>query len=150
AIDAVDDDPDHSDDAVIIQRTVDPEADLELTTLTAPESLRAGAQRTWSFRVTNTGPGDATAVTLDLPLPDGIRLVGGCCAIGGLEAGESRVVEVTLAADADRPAGTFTLRPIARGAEPDPDSADARAELTVESTREASLGVRQERVTSKL
>jgi uncharacterized repeat protein (TIGR01451 family) len=152
---AVDADPDHSDDTVTVHRTVEGAADLALTSVQAPATLRAGERGTWVLRATDGGPGDATGTTLAFPLPDGLRLVSAdgatcttvagavTCAVGAIVAGEHRDVTIVLAADPGAAAGDFTLAAALSADEPDPDAADAHLDVPGTLTRAADLRVAQ-------
>lgn len=81
-------------------------------------SIQAGESFTYTITVTNNGPGTATAVTLEDPLPEAMDFVavsssqGSCvggasiqCDLGILAAGESASIDVTVIATA---AGDYT------------------------------------------
>jgi uncharacterized repeat protein (TIGR01451 family) len=151
----VDRDVDTADDAVTAHAAVAGAADLALTSVQAPATLRAGERGTWVLRATDGGPGDATGATLAFPLPAGLRLVSAdgaacttvagavSCAVGGLESGQHRDVTLVLAADSGAAAGDLALAPVVTAAEPDPDAADARVDLPFALTRAADLRVTQ-------
>jgi uncharacterized repeat protein (TIGR01451 family) len=155
SIAAVPADVDATDDGVTVHRTVAGEADLSLTSVDAPATLRAGTRGTWVFRAANGGHGDATGTVLRFPLPGGLRVAdasGAACAtiagvvsctIGDIAAGAHTDVTLTLAAAATAPAGPFTLAAVLSGEEPDPDSADAAVDVPGTLVREADLAVTQ-------
>ena len=62
-------DPDTADNAATAQTTVDPAADLSITKTDSPDPVVAGGLLTYSLGVANSGPQDATAVTVSDSLP---------------------------------------------------------------------------------
>lgn len=143
------------DDSASVSRAITAAADLALTTVSAPSSLRAGEQGTFVFRAADGGPSDATGVTLRIPLPNGLKPIGtpqgaDCtvaggelvCTIGGLVSGTHRDVTVVLALPGDAPAEPLAIQPVLSGDQPDGDTNDATVQIGTSIGRQADVGVR--------
>ena len=153
AVAPVADDPDHTDDEARIATVVRAAADLRVSAVQAPATLRAGEHAAWVLRVADAGPGDAGTVMLRTTLPAGLSLVdhGGAdctaegsnvtCLVGAIPAGGARDVRLGLAAGTGADAGTVSFTAAATADEPDPTPADAAAAVSVAVTREADLAV---------
>ncbi len=132
-------DRDHSNDSASADVTVGPRADLSITK-TAPATVPAGGEVTWTLKVTNQGPDDATGVTITDPLPAGVVFVSAdspctqasgtvTCPVGALAAGASQTLTVKATAPvalADRTlVNTATVKGDQGDADPADDSASA-------------------------
>ena len=126
-------------------------ADLSVSMDVAPHSTTVGGTVTLTTDVKNLGPGDASGVTLDEPLPSGLRAVsatstaGTCdtsvrCTIGALPTGAKATV--TVVATGTQP-GTFSPTASASGSEPDPSAGNdvATSDVTVEAAPVADLSM---------
>jgi uncharacterized repeat protein (TIGR01451 family)/fimbrial isopeptide formation D2 family protein len=67
-------DRDPSNDSASADVVVGPRSDLSITK-SAPATVPAGGDITWTLAVTNHGPDDATGVTISDPLPAGVQFV---------------------------------------------------------------------------
>ncbi len=125
-------DPDLSDNSAVQTIQVADQADLAVTLASGNSAASAGQPLTCTIRVTNNGPSNATNVSLEGQVPDGlqsgsVRTTRGACSTGGgqlscnlgnLAAGAAAVItlsgkvspsqrdalETTLSATADQPA----------------------------------------------
>ena len=98
-------DPNSADNSASETTTVTRAADLSLTLSDSPDPTLVESDLTYTLTVTNSGPSDATDVTLTDTLPDGVRLdsstpsQGTCsgtstvtCALGAIAVGDSATV----------------------------------------------------------
>ena len=147
-------DRDHGNDAASADVIVGPRTDLRITK-TAPATVPAGGALTWTLKVENQGPDDATGVTITDPLPAGVAFrsadtpcteTGGTvrCAIGALAGGAAATVTITADAPvalADRSlANTATVT----GDQGDGDPSDDTATTTTLVGPAADLQVAKE------
>ncbi len=96
-------DPDSANNAATDTDTLTPQADLSLSK-TGPASATPGSSISYTLTVTNTGPSDATNVTVNDATPTGLTFVsnsGGCttafpCTLGALAPGASRTITATF------------------------------------------------------
>ena len=100
-------DPNTSNNASTAVLNVSTAADLGVTTSISPSSLVAGGPATYTVVGTNTGPSDATAVTLTDTVPAGLTITGvttstGTCSVTGQT--------VSCAVDRLAPTGVVTVR----------------------------------------
>ena len=135
-----------------LTRTVEAGADLAVAVLATP--VVAPGSVTWSFRITNTGPQNATGVTVALTLPNGVTYGSGAvrqtttnggttttatgcsrsgttgsCTIGALPAGEGRTVTVTATIPAS-PANSYTVTAVVSSTSIDPNTSNNSATNT--------------------
>ena len=153
------DDP--GDDSASADLTVQPVADLAVVK-SAPANVTAGGTFTYTLHVTNNGPATATGVTLTDPIPAGLEPIvargpqGACsitgqalsCALGTLNAGEARDVEVDVRATFAVAGQTVSNTATVKGNEADeqpandtstaPTTVGAAADLVIEKTGPAS------------
>jgi uncharacterized repeat protein (TIGR01451 family) len=111
-------------------------ADLRVAVV-ASQPAQPGLEFGYRIEVTNQGPEDATAVTVDSVLPEGLAPVatsGACnglpCTLPGLAAGESASITVTACVARDYAGlGPVPLQAtaVAEGADPDPANNTATA-----------------------
>ena len=135
-------DPDPSDNSGSVSTTPIPRSDLDLTKTGPAAPVQQGDTATFTLRLTNLGPTDATGVTIDDALPAGLEFIsatGSCsatgadvtCPVGALASGASTEVTITVRATQ---AGTLRNVATAEGNQPDPVGAnnEGAAEVVVE------------------
>lgn len=124
-------DPDLTNNAqaVVVEVTPVP-ADVTLAKTVSPSSVAVGGAFTYTLTVGNQGPGTATDVQLDDPMPAGVTAVGvddaRCtlaptevtCDLGAVAPGDSITIHITATADAT---GTTTNSATVTASTPDPD-----------------------------
>ena len=134
------------------ETTVDPAADLSLTSTDSPDPVLAGELVVYTLTAQNAGPDDATGVELTDTLPAGVTFdsatpsQGTCsessgtvtCALGTIADGPTRA---SRSGRAPRPRARSRTRRRSPPAFGDPDSADnsASAETTVDPAADLSL-----------
>ncbi len=128
----------------IFVRDARPPADLSLTISDAPDPATVRGTLTYTAMISNTGPTNATGVTLVADLPTDANFVSAngatcirqgkgksngtlTCAVGTLAAGSSATV--TIMVQPTRP-GTLSLAADAYADQPDPNRANNRATAT--------------------
>lgn len=124
--------------------TVPDQQDIAIT-MSSPSSINAGSFVTFTMTVSNNGPGDAPNVTLadNLPAPfvsatttQGVCTISGTlfsCTLGGMHAGTSATVKVTVAMGASSisNSATITLRDLVGNVKnTDPNTANNIASST--------------------
>ncbi len=130
-------DRDHSNDSASADVSVGPRADLAITK-TAPATVPAGGEVTWTLTVSNQGPDDATGVTITDPLPAGVVFVGAdspctqaagtvTCPVGALAAGASQTLTITATAPVALADRTLVNTATVDGDQGDGDPADDTA-----------------------
>jgi uncharacterized repeat protein (TIGR01451 family) len=134
--------------------TVSQQADLAVSKVDSPDPIAAGQQLTYTVTVTNTGPSDASGVTVTDPLPTGVTFDGETsspvcslnsgavtCAVGALAAGAD--VVITIAGDvASGTTGPLTNTVTVQGNEADPASAnDSSTAQTTVTQLQADLAI---------
>ncbi len=145
-------DPDGTDNSASETTTVDPVADLQLTKTDIQDPGLAGSNLTYALDVANSGPSDATSVTLTDTLPAGVTFQsaspsqGTCseaagtvtCELGALAASSSATVQLAV-----RPgsAGEITNNATVSGAEHDPSQANNSDAETTQVSPAADLRV---------
>ena len=124
------------------------EAGLTLTKTDSPDPVTAGANLTYTLKVTNGGPSTAVDVVVTDTLPAGTTLVsavGGTgttacaevalgivsCEIGDLDPGESETIFITVKVASSVPDGTVLHNTAEATSPTDPDGAQASADTTV-------------------
>ena len=126
--DSLDNDPLNNTD--VLTSTVQVDADLAVQKTGLPDPVTAGEDLLYTLSLTNNGPGDLTSAVLTDTLPSGVSFRAaspGCghaagdvvCAIGGLPAGATLPVTISVTVD---PAtiGVLMNTAVAAGAEMDP------------------------------
>ncbi|MBL8115049.1 MAG: DUF11 domain-containing protein [Acidobacteria bacterium] len=112
-------------------------ADLSITKSHSPQPVTTGSRITYTLRVSNNGPGDATGVSVADTLPSGVTFVsatasqGSCsgggalvCGLGSLAGGASATITIVATA---RGSGTLTNTATVTGAETDPNPGNGTA-----------------------
>jgi len=140
-------DPVSSNDSASAETTVDPAADLSLTTTDSPDPVLAGELVAYTLTAHNAGPHDATGATLTDPLPAGVTFdsatpsQGSCsesagtvtCALGTIADGGTATIQILVRPSAP---GTLSNEASVSSELGDPSTADnsATAETTVTAT----------------
>ena len=120
-------------------------ADLQLTTTAEPGQAVAGETITWTVRVTNLGPDDATGVELIDVVGEGLRITGvpSICAIDAVgssaecDVGDVVVGETTLlmiVTESSAGPTTYENEATVSADTTDPESANDVSRMTVEAT----------------
>ncbi len=128
---------DPSDNTISIDTAVIAEADLSVTLMDSQDPVAAGAPLSYSVMVSNSGPSNATNVTLTENLPVGVTFVSttGClddpvgvpsCDLGTIMPGSSSQVTVAVSVDASS-AGPIINSVSVTSDTPDPDPGDNAA-----------------------
>jgi uncharacterized repeat protein (TIGR01451 family) len=130
-----------------------PVADLSLSAPDTAIRVLRGQTLTWRATVRNSGPANATDVTLFDTLPPGVSYQsatpsqGSCantwgtvsCDLGGLAAGESAVVDLKVTADSE---GMIANTASVQGAQSDPTADNTFTQATnVDPAADLSLGM---------
>ncbi len=130
-------DRDASNDSASADVVVGPRSELSITK-SAPATVPAGGDITWTLTVTNAGPDDATGVTVSDPLPAGVVFVSAgspctqasgtvTCAIGALATGASTTLEIKGTAPLALADKTLVNTATVTGDQGDADPADNTA-----------------------
>lgn len=130
---------------------VGPVADLGLIK-TAPATVPADGQLTWTLEVTNHGPDDATGVEVVDPLPVGVQFVSadpGCtqaggivtCGIGTLAVGGSASRQITVTVPHALADSTLLNTATVRGDQGDDEPEDESADATTKVGPSADLAI---------
>jgi uncharacterized repeat protein (TIGR01451 family) len=134
-------DPDPKNNESTIETPVGPKADLEMTKTASGDSAAVGGQVMYTLVVKNKGPSDATGVTVEDSLPNGLTLVsaqtsqgtcsGTTCHLGTIAAGGSAQVLVTANVTSG---GGSSVKNTAKvtGDQPDPNPGNNEDGTTVE------------------
>src|SRR5262249_29834858 len=136
--------------------TVNGSADLSITK-TAPATVGAGQQFTYTLSVHNGGPSDATGVSVTDPLPTGVTFVSastGCtnasgtvtCTVGALANGANATA--TIVVTAPNNATPLTNTATVAGSPTDPNTANNTASATTTVTASADLSITKTAPTS--
>ena len=116
---------------------VGPAADLSIVK-TAPAQSPAGTNLQYSLQVKNSGPQDATGVTVTDPMPAGETFVsaqptqGSCqdngqtltCSLGNIADGSGASIQLAVGVPASEQGQTLTNTASVTGSQPDPNPAD--------------------------
>jgi uncharacterized repeat protein (TIGR01451 family) len=122
-------DPNTANNSDTAVTDVNPAADLSLTKTDAPDPVPVGNELTYTLTVTNSGPSDASGVTISDPLPAGVGFVSagtGCteasgtvtCTMGDLANGASASRTITVTPAVANPALTNTAAASATTGDP--------------------------------
>src|SRR5262249_41399266 len=131
-------------------------ADLSITK-TAPATVAAGQQFTYTLSVHNGGPSDATGVSVTDTLPTGVTFVSastGCanatgtvtCTVGNLANGANATA--TIVPTPPNNATTLTTTATVAGSPADPNTANNTASATTTVTASADLPITKSAPTS--
>ncbi|MFF0344315.1 hypothetical protein [Kribbella sp. NPDC004875] len=151
-------DPTTSDNTSTTTPSVRAEADLSVTK-TAPATVVAGNQLTYTLAVHNTGPSDAVGAVITDTLPSGTAFVrgtgpgGACtqnpalsepvvsCPVGRMAPGDDATVTVVVTVSPDQPAGTLVNNATISSQTPDPNDRNNSdsAETTVTTAADLSI-----------
>jgi large repetitive protein len=135
------DDPTPANNSDSADITVGERVDLHLAKTVSPPSVPAGENATYTLTVTNSGPSDATGVTVTDPLLPGISFVdanpsqGTCaesagtvtCDLGTIASGGQAQVELTVRAETAAAGETLTNTASVTANEPEARSGDNSA-----------------------
>ncbi|GAB4184804.1 MAG: hypothetical protein Tsb002_08100 [Wenzhouxiangellaceae bacterium] len=140
-------DPDTGNNSSTVSTTIEAQADLAVVK-TGPATVVAGSQIVYTLAVTNNGPSDAIAVSLDDPTPVGVTFVsatapcagGFPCALGDLAVGASVTVDVTFDVPADA-SGTIDNTATVTSTTPDPDNSNNSSSVSTTINAEADVQV---------
>jgi uncharacterized repeat protein (TIGR01451 family) len=139
-------DPDPNNNSAIASVPFGPKSALSITKTASTSSLVAGGQVTYTLAVQDTGPSDASGVTVSDPLPAGQTIVsaipsqGSCtiaagvvCALGTVADGGSAQVLVTANVKPNL-AGEFKNVASVTSGQPDPESGNNSSSSSVAVT----------------
>ena len=144
SINGAESDPNPANDVASASTQLGPAADLSITQ-TAPETLPAGGQATFSIIAHNGGPSAATGVIVTTDLPVGVTVEsvtsaqGACtvagqkitCTIGSLPNGASADVTIVVRVANESLGRELTSTATVTADQPDPDGSNAAAGKTV-------------------
>ena len=149
-----DPDPTNNRDSATVVTTTSADLDLDKR---APRFARAGEEMVYALVVTNHGPSDATDVTITDTLPVSVTYVASTgdacaptvgreivCAVGDLDAGDDRTIQVRVALDAGLLLGARLVNQATVGSpvsDPDPSNNDDDAVTRVITNPEADLSL---------
>jgi uncharacterized repeat protein (TIGR01451 family)/fimbrial isopeptide formation D2 family protein len=124
-----------------------PKSDLMIDK-TAPAQVQPRETFTYTMKVTNKGPNDATNVVITDPLPAGLQFVSSAdcsaaisCAIGDLAVGQSKTVEVQVKATIAVYGTVVTNTATVEGKEYDPTPEDNTDTVETEILGEADVAI---------
>lgn len=152
-------DPDPGNNKAATANAIGRQADVGVTTSGGADGVAAGTSASFTYAVTNNGPGVATGVTVQEVLPEGLTFdssASGCTAvdqsvtcppIDAMPAGTTRTLVVNVEVEPDMAAGTTVraVRVTTTGAE-DPNGSNQSGYAPVEVTRTANLALSAGRV----
>ena len=141
-------DPSPGNNSATDTDTLTPESDLAITKTDSADPVNPGDPLTYSVAIVNTGPSDATGVTVVDSLPAGVTFVSSVpgpptcsfagvtltCGLGALAAGGTSAVSISVTVDLSA-SGILVNTAAVSGNESDPDSGD--------NTASAATGVGQ-------
>ena len=133
---------------------VNTETDLSIVKTDGPDPVASGGTLTYTLVVTNTGPSNATGVTVTDVLPVGVTFVSANStqgtatnasgtitgAIGNLASGASATVTITATIDPST-VGPISNTATVTGNETDTDSSDNTSTTTTAVTRSVDVGI---------
>jgi len=146
------DDPNSTNDSATERTTVETSADLAVTKADDPDPVFAGNTLTYTLQVSNTGPSDATGVTLTDTLPTGVTFVSadpsqgsfddttGAWSVGALASGDSASLTLVVTVDSST-TGILSNRAIISGDQDDPNTANNTdtEQTTVETSADLAI-----------
>jgi uncharacterized repeat protein (TIGR01451 family) len=152
-------DPDPGNNRAAAANPIGRQADVGISTSGGTDAVSAGTGTSFTYTVTNNGPGTATGVTVHEVLPDGLRFdssASGCTAAGqsvtcptidSMASGTSRSLVVNVVVDPGVAAGTVirAARVTATGAA-DPNGSNQTGYAAVPIARQANLALSAGRV----
>ncbi|HXF70773.1 MAG TPA: CARDB domain-containing protein [Thermoflexus sp.] len=125
-------------------------ADLTVSKEASASTVLAGTELTYTVRVTNNGPLNATNVRVTDTLPAGVTLSdvstsqGSCsgpvCDLGTLNAGATALLTLRVRVNSNTPAGQLTNTVVASTSNPD-DPANNTASITTQVQTQADLAL---------
>ncbi|MEU9337858.1 DUF11 domain-containing protein [Streptomyces sp. NPDC048290] len=143
-------DPDPDNNESTTTTATERRVDLAVTK-TGPATVAAGGDITYTLKVTNNGPSDATGWGLNDPVPAGLQnaatstpecsITGGelTCISGPLAVGASKTI--TLTGTAAPNATSIANTAVVEGNDPDPDPGNNEAKTTTDITSSVDLAV---------
>jgi uncharacterized repeat protein (TIGR01451 family) len=149
-VSAIESDPVPLNNTTTVGTVVNAEADLVVAKSDGPDPVVAGEALTYSLTLTNSGPSDATGITIVDDFPDKVALFsatpsqGTCsgvdaltCNIGAVASGASATVSLVVTVTSPLPNGTIITNVAAtNGNETDPHSGNnsAQTQTAVQSS----------------
>ncbi|TDW15039.1 DUF7507 domain-containing protein [Kribbella kalugense] len=151
-------DPTRSDNTSTTTPSVDAQADLSVTK-TAPATVVAGNELTYTLTVHNAGPSDAVGAVVSDTLPAGTTFVSGTgpggdctqdptlsepvvmCPVGQLAPGDDATVTVVVKVSPDQPAETLVNHATASSQTPDPNDQNNNGSAETKVTTAADLSM---------
>jgi uncharacterized repeat protein (TIGR01451 family) len=148
-------DPTSSDRSDTAAVTVNREADLFVTQTPSINPVAAGSNFTYSIKIENRGPSDASGVVISDTLPSDLTFVGstsspGCsanaqvvtCTVGSVPAGTNTTPRIGVAVGSSVAAGTVINNTAqVTNNEPDPTPNDRSATSSVTVSQQANLSI---------
>lgn len=145
-------DPDDTDDTASATVTLRRSADVGVVASADAATATAGRPASFTVTVRNAGPSTASGVRTRIPLPDGLRVTevaAPCdmgtteitCALGDLEPGEERVLEVTGDVDPTFSGPLRLVASISSEGAADPVAANDSDDASTEVTRRSEVRV---------
>jgi uncharacterized repeat protein (TIGR01451 family) len=152
-------DPDPGNNKAATANAIGRQADVGITTGGGTDGVAAGTSASFTYAVTNNGPGAATGVTVHEVLPEGLAFdssASGCTAvdqtvtcpaIDAMPAGTTRTLTLNVQVEPDMAAGTTirAARVTTTGAQ-DPNGSNQTGYAPIEVIRTANLALSAGRV----
>ena len=133
-----------------VTRMTTTSADLSITKAVDDGAPIEGATIVYTLTVTNSGPSDASGVSVNDTLPAGVTYVSddgagayaaGVWTVGALANGASATLNITAAVDAGTAGSTITNTATVSAAETDPNSANDSASVDITVSASADLAM---------